>query len=672
MIYFAQIIWFILFLILIFIISNIIILSNVNNKLSNANIKNTFGGNSSNRNSSNRNSSNSLNSSNRRPLRSETDVYGNDIRSESDVYGNDSDPYAKKSDVYAVTATSTLVTVSYTISGEGNGLNYSILRQLLKSDGITFVEKPITDKVHISFGSYGGFANKKSNALNLNPEFYKQHASIKNVLDGHSGFINKTELYETIRRLIPAGIKYIPLTYTIKEFENLLKMGKKDSNKQPLRSERGLYEVSKMKLAILKKNFSCRQQGVKVVESMEDYYKAKKELGIKEDGAISEYISNCLTIDGKKFHLRVYFLLSVISGITRCTAHNEYRIRTAKDKYKHGDWLNPDIHISGGHTTDTRYKFPDDLVKMENINQELLLEKLHPFLSAMCLALASSGVKNYPESDAGYQLYGADVLITTDLDFYLIEINKHPGFNKYGQNDGWEEYINKFSIHFFYFILSSVVLPYFGLCKIHPPMAEFIGNGTLSPFGEILTGANKYILIPINEEDKIATAKKMNFYNVISYDLILSECDIHNIFLIQSKDIIIGFIAIDRDSYIKIAIIEEYQNRGIATAMIAQLMEILYARHYTASHIPIVKIKKKNDFLANIAIKLHFTYNKSKKEFERKCRINDPILKKINNNEILTYKRYKNGRKYVISYYIYSYGNLKRILRPVYTTINNP
>ena len=66
----------------------------------------------------------------------------------------------------------------------------------------------------------------------------------------------------------------------------------------------------------------------------------------------------------------LYFLLSVISGITRCTAHNEYRIRTAKDKYKHGDWLNPDIHISGGHTTDTRYKFPDDLVKLENINQE--------------------------------------------------------------------------------------------------------------------------------------------------------------------------------------------------------------------------------------------------------------------------------------------------------------
>ena len=567
--------------------------------------------------------------------------------------------------------------MTYTISGEGNGLDYSILRQMFKKNGddhgINWIEKPVSEKVNISFGSFGGFSNKKANNLNLSPEFYKQPASIKNVLDGHSGFINKTELYATIKKLIPNGIKYIPATYTIKEFsllqnslsasQNLSQIFPKGIDNTlgkafPKGIDNTLGKAFPKGIAILKKNFSCQQKGVRVIESMSDYYKAKKELDIKEDGIISEYITNPLTIDGKKFHLRIYFLLSIISGITRCSAHNEYRILTAKDKYKHGDWLNPDIHISGGHNTDTRYIFPDDLPKMENVD---MLHNLMPFLDVVCMALASSGVKNYSESNAGYQLYGADVLITTDLNPYLIEINKHPGYGIYGTINGWDEFINNFSTHFFYFILSNAVFPYFGLCSPPQPHAEFIGNGTLSPFGGILTGKHRCTLIPIGmaTDSELFTIKKMNFYSAISYDSIYKECAPYNIFLIgygrdnpfekrlypkngrdayANGNAIIGFIGITFESYIKIAIIEEYQNRGIATAMIAQLMEIQYARHYIESHIPIIKIKEKHKFLNQIANKLHFTYNKNKREFERKCKINEPTIKKIIENKVLTYK----------------------------------
>ena len=549
--------------------------------------------------------------------------------------------------------------MTYTISGEGNGLDYSILRNMFKKNGddngITWIEKPVSEKVNVSFGSFGGFSNKKANNLNLSPDFYKQSASIKNVLDGHSGFINKTELYATIKRLIPNGIKYIPATYTVSEFQNSLSASQNLGKDSLVKADKFKIEFSNSKgslgkafpkgLAILKKNFSCKQQGVRVIESMEDYYKAKKELDIKEDGIISEYITNPLTIDGKKFHLRIYFLLSIISGITRCSAHNEYRILTAKDKYKHGDWLNPDIHISGGHNTDTRYIFPDDLPKMENVD---MLHKLAPFLDVVCMALASSGVKNYSESNAGYQLYGADVLITSDLNPYLIEINKHPGYGIYGTINGWDAFINNFSTHFFYFILSNAVFPYFGLCSPPQPHAEFIGNGTLSPFGGILTGKHRCTLIPIGmaTDSELFTIKKMNFYSAISYDAIYKECAPYNIFLIgygrdayaNGHNTIIGFIGITFESYIKIAIIEEYQNRGIATAMIAQLMEIQYARHYSSPHIPTIIIKEKNKFLNNISNKLHFTYNKNKREFERKCKINDPIIKKIIENKVLTYK----------------------------------
>jgi hypothetical protein len=563
--------------------------------------------------------------------------------------------------------------VSYTISGEGNGLDYSILRKMFKdqeSNGIKFIEKPVTEKVHISLGSFGGFSNKKSNKLNLSPEFYKQSASIKNVLDGHSGFINKTELYATIKRLVPLGIKYIPATYTIAQFERENKLTSGDL-------PHGL------KVAIIKKNFSCKQEGVKVIESKEDYLKAKKELDIKEDGIVSEYIINPLTIDGKKFHLRIYFLLSIVSGITRCTAHNEYRILTAKEKYKHGDWLNADIHISGGHNTDKRYIFPDDI---GDVDIDILLQHLSEFNHIMCMVLASSGVKSYSESNAGYQIYGADVLITKELTPMLIEINKHPGYGQYGDTNGWGEFIHNFSTNLFHLILSHVIFPYLGLCKLAPPMAEFIGNGTLSPFGHILTGLHRCSLMPLPTATKhnIFTVENMNFYDAISFNAICGECAPMNIFFIsisnkqhlrssetkqplrsgetkqplrsgetkqpltkqpltkqplrsESGNTIIGFIALTVDSTIKIAIIKEYQNRGIATAMIALLMEVQYARHYTSHNIPIIKIKKKNNFLSQIATKLHFKPNNTR-EFERKCKINDPIIKKIYNNQLLTYK----------------------------------
>ena len=546
--------------------------------------------------------------------------------------GNYSNKQSLHSNVYAVTSTPTLVT--YTISGEGNGLDYSILRKMFKDqesnsgnggNSITFIEKPVTDKVHISLGSFGGFSNKKSKNLNLSPEFYKQTASIKNVLDRHSGFINKTELYATIKRLIPNGIKYIPATYTIAQFE------KENITTSDTTLPYGL------KVAIIKKNFSCKQEGVKVIESKEDYFKAKKELYIKEDGIISEYITNPLTIDGKKFHLRIYFLLSIVSGITRCTAHNEYRILTAKEKYKHGDWLNPNIHISGGHNTDKRYIFPDDIDS--DIDRDIILKKLSEFNHTVCMALASSGVKNYSESNAGYQIYGADVLITKELTPMLIEINKHPGYGRYGDVDGWDVFIHKFSMNFFHFILSHVIFPYLGLCKLAPPMAEFIGNGILSPFGHILTGSHRCSLIPLHMASKhdIFTSEKMHFYGSISFNAVCAECAPMNIILISISNSVIGFIALTVDSMLKIAIIEEYQNRGIATAMVAQLMEIQCARYYT-SHAPIIKIKKKNKFLSQIANKLHFKLIDNKKEFERNCKINNPIIKKINNSQLLTYK----------------------------------
>jgi len=267
--------------------------------------------------------------------------------------------------------------MTYTISGDGDLLDYSQLRKLFKENsknGIIWVEKPASEEVYVSFGTFGDFLIcGKIKRWDYDPLFVKQKTAIKNVLGYHNAFINKSKLYNTIKKLIPNGIKYLPKSYTVDQFENTFL---KDTLPQS-KTLQGL-EVSIAWPLIVKKDFAVKQKGVIVINSKDEYFEAKKQLyklelerakikKIKPNYSmiISEYISNPLLIEGRKFHLRAYFLLSVISGIVRCTIFpmSTYKIRTAKLQYVHGDWSNADIHLTGGSFTDKRYNYVDILKK---------------------------------------------------------------------------------------------------------------------------------------------------------------------------------------------------------------------------------------------------------------------------------------------------------------------
>jgi len=558
----------------------------------------------------------SLHYSKKQPLRSESDVYASD-RSESDVYASDSsdsDVYASdssESNVYA--SDGDVYAMTYTISGEGNGLDYSQLRKILQeciSNGIQFVEKPVTEKVHISFGTFGDFMvnGKLFKKWHYDPAFFTQKTAIKNTLGNSNHLINKSQLYDTIKKLIPNGIKYLPKNYTNKEIE---------------------ISFPKDITLILKKDHSEKQKGVIIVHSKKEYYDAKETLrkfeleraNIKKvkpsyGMMISEYITNPLLIEGKKFHLRVYFLLSVISGITRCSFYKQYRILTAKLPYIVGNWLNDKIHLSGGHNTEKLYNYPEDLQKEYPNHFHTIENNLNTCNKVIAMAMTIANIQHFSESYTGYHIYGLDIMITDDYHPYLLEINSKPGFGEYGNHIDWDKYNKYFSNQFFSFILNQMAFPLFGITR--PPIydAEFIGDGTLTPFAPILTGANKCIFIPYLDatELEIAKVKQIHFF---SNDAILDKCLPINIFLIsqltsiEKNNIVIGFLALDKNNYLQVAIIEEFQNRGIATAMVAQFLEIYRMRHFTLLAIKPIYINRNNIFIVAIAKKLHFIKNKN-------------------------------------------------------------
>jgi len=352
-------------------------------------------------------------------------------------------------------------TMTYTISGEDNGLDYSQLRMLLKK--FHFIEKPVTSVVDISFGTFGTFYLRGQLIKNVSydPKFYRQRAKIKNVLRNYENFVDKSKLYNTVKKILPSGMKYLPKSYNSEEFEKMLKNSK--------------YPV------IVKKDNSGQQKGVVLVTSKEEYYLAKDKLHKLEiesskiknkkpnyDITISEYITNPLLLDGKKFHLRIHFLLSIFpNGVPRCIICNKNNemILTAKEKYKNEDWKNTDIHLTGGHSTLHRYKWPNDIREAYPDNFETIKNNLNACNQFICSLIAASDVKKYPECYAGYYIFGADVMLDDNFHPYILEINDKPGFGKYGEDIGWEEYIKNYSFHLFSFILNNVIFPFFRIKK---------------------------------------------------------------------------------------------------------------------------------------------------------------------------------------------------------------
>ena len=131
---------------------------------------------------------------------------------------------------------------------------------------------------------------------------------------------------------------------------------------------------------------------------------------------------------------------------------------------------------------------------------------------------------------------------------------------------------------------------------------------------------------------------------------IIDKCLPINIFLISNvskKTIynIIGFLVLDTNNYLQVAIIEEFQNRGIATAMVAQFLEIYHARNFIHSNK--IYINKSNMFMTAIAKKLHFVKNKNN-HYEYNYLTKLTLAKDIHTNSKITYKIiYKNTDDHV-------------------------
>jgi hypothetical protein len=540
--------------------------------------------------------------------------------------------YARHQNKYGGVATLSKE-LSYAINGEDSGLDYTQLRKILNASNFKEVDKS-TPNVHLSIGGFDEKSFKEKGQSAYSESFLKQYAALKNLLDKHRMVTEKTQLYTTMQNNIPLGMKYLPYTNSLANIKNIDELFFKSGAAAGNNSASCIY--------VLKVNKS-RQTGIKIISSAAELNAAIKELNItkKEDAIISKYITNPLTIDGKKFHLRVYFLVYIRWGITYCTAFDDYKILTAASPYVQRDWLNESIHLSGGKNTAKRYYW-EDIAKTVNEETKTALIQC---IKTICRAIVLTGMQPFGEADSAYHTLGADLILTDDNMAYLLEINRRAAMTQIGENEGWEEYNKKFSYNYFMFIANHVIFPYFGLNLPHLAYAAF-ANGFHSSLAEFSHSfiENKLELLPLlkaTEADK-QSAHKIHFYSLLSFQTILNSAPEHNIWIILKNNEIIGYTCIEYAPSIfggellpsiKVGISQGHQRRQLGTAIIALVIEIYAAREFPKNphiYLPILQNIHTRDAMPTnkIALRLGFEINHKLKMYSRSCKIMSKKLEK--------------------------------------------
>eukprot|EP00041_Stephanoeca_diplocostata_P015169 m.287725 g.287725 ORF g.287725 m.287725 type:complete len:465 (-) comp19952_c0_seq1:208-1602(-) len=140
---------------------------------------------------------------------------------------------------------------------------------------------------------------------------------------------------------------------------------------------------------------------------------------------LSWYMVNPELLDGKKFHLRLYFLVVCTSREKRAAFFHEGEIAHAKKAYKPSDWGNKDIHDT--HFTWSKdCRFPRDYPKGPEAAADVV-KKARNIMTRVCECVMPH-VDKYRECDVGFELFACDFMVDSTGKVILLEVNFKPGF----------------------------------------------------------------------------------------------------------------------------------------------------------------------------------------------------------------------------------------------------
>lgn len=140
---------------------------------------------------------------------------------------------------------------------------------------------------------------------------------------------------------------------------------------------------------------------------------------------LDEYVIDPLLYEGRKFHVRVYFIYHQYLNSKKAYIYEKIRLAIADDPYVPSQFNDPKIH-------DTHYVVKDimELVYLDQVLKPKKYKEVLEQIKMLFTAIAENmETECYSENQICYQIYAADVMIDSNYVIKLLEINNQPGFN---------------------------------------------------------------------------------------------------------------------------------------------------------------------------------------------------------------------------------------------------
>jgi tubulin polyglutamylase TTLL9 len=282
--------------------------------------------------------------------------------------------------------------------------------------------------------------------------YIDNYPKYKNLIINKKGYIKTyfDEYNSEMKKLTNKSLLYENMYKYDKDFTNKYFMPQYNLSNIDINSLKNIFDNNTiwiLKPTFLTPDFGFKGKGIKILKNFNEIkyikneelknissYKKKHKYKFAEDETwvIAKYINNPLLFNNKKFHLRIYFILTFNNNKINGYVFNLYPIFTAKKNYKNENYENKDIHDT--HMQKGKENvlfFPSDFIIQKGFDktQKILLDikiicqKLFDFIKT------NVNIKCYEDSKFCYELYGLDLMITEDYNVKILELNDKPGIS---------------------------------------------------------------------------------------------------------------------------------------------------------------------------------------------------------------------------------------------------
>jgi len=233
------------------------------------------------------------------------------------------------------------------------------------------------------------------------------------------------KLYKKMMKKFPFDFNFMRETYIIPEEKDYIKQSSLK------------YKINKNNLWMYKPNNKDKGRGVKILKNF------KK---IPNDKAIiTKYISNPFLIEGKKFDIRLYVVITSFNPL-KIYLNNEGIIRIASEKFSLSvtEIENPFIHLTNFAINEKNIKFNmndkenfnsniwnfsmfKNYLAKQNINFKTIYDKIKDIIIKSFLSFDQIYINKIEKLEINdkkvFQLFGIDIMLNENLKPFLIEIN---------------------------------------------------------------------------------------------------------------------------------------------------------------------------------------------------------------------------------------------------------